>query len=43
MVLIDRSGQIRDRWIGGVHPGDLAAAVQKTIGVWAEQDARKMR
>jgi len=43
MVLIDRSGQIRDRWIGGVHPGDLAAAVQKTIGARAEQGARKTR
>ena len=43
VVLIDRSGQIRDRWIGGVHPGDLAAAVQKTIGTRTEQDARKTR
>lgn len=43
LVLIDRSGQIRDRWIGGVHPGDMAAAVQKAIGAWAEQGARKTR
>jgi lysophospholipase L1-like esterase len=42
-LLVDRSGQIRDRWIGGVHPGDLAVAVQETIGARAEQDARKTR
>lgn len=43
MVLIDRSGQIRNRWIGGVHPGDLATAVQKAIGTRTEQGARMTR
>jgi lysophospholipase L1-like esterase len=43
LVLIDRNGQIRDRWVGGVHPGDLASAVQETIGARAEQGARKTR
>lgn len=43
LVLIDRNGQIRDRRVGGVHPGDLAAAVQKTIGVRAERGTRKTR
>jgi hypothetical protein len=41
MVLIDRSGQIRDRWVGGVHPGDLAAAILQVIGAPADRGASK--
>ena len=41
VVLIDGSGQIRDRWIGGVHPGDLAATFQQVVGAPAEKGATK--